>query len=237
MNLVNQLQNLSTSVEFVAAIVGAIVGSIAAGAISYLMQRQMLREDRKKRKEDSAEKLEAAALSLFFKLQACMNDLRTLADHVVDAQAFAERESWDLWQALIPIPNLPPIQVFVSDDLATLVRLKDFDLYNKVRDVEVTHRSMIDSMHLYLKVRSELGRAMGADISGTHSVSPLTAEDQRRVGPMILETGGLAQSIADTVVDDAETAKDAFERYNASLKALIGHSFTIEYVRRSELKN
>lgn len=211
--------------EFWSAIAGAVVG----GAISYAVQWQALKHDRNLRDKEAADLKEAVALRLLMNLQVMYNNLNSIASHVDRALQSAEEKGWEVWNALPPIPNLPRHVELSPEELMMLLQARQAPLFNRVRDIEMVHHALIESLKVYLTVRTELGRKMGAEMDGKIGTSRLSSDDLIRLGPLIADVSGLAQSIAETARDDADDAKDVWKEYRDLLPALIGKTLTIEF--------
>ena len=213
--------------EFWSAIMGAVVG----GAIALAIQLLVLSDTRRDRKRQADELKEAIAFSLFLKLQSCSNDLTSFAQHVIEGRAKAQHRRWELWNAMTPIPNLPRHQEFTNDEFVLLLRERKFALFNDVRDVASVHHASINSFKLYLELRSELGRATGADMQGSIGKVELDAQQMTAVGPLMSDVRGLADSLADMVISASAEAKQTWSDYNDALKEIIGKKFTMDFSR------
>lgn len=213
--------------EFWSAIVGAVVG----GLIALGIQMIVLWDTRTDRKSQSDERKEATAYSLFAKLQSCSRDLQQFSLHIQEAQWKATQRGWELWSAMIPIPNLPRHQEITNDELTMLIRAKKFDLFNLVRDVEATHHSSIVSFQMYLERRTEFGRLTGASMTGNVGTTSLTQSQLNEVGPLMADIRGLADSMAAHATEYATSSMETLKDYNDALKEIIGKRFELDFSR------
>jgi hypothetical protein len=212
-----------------------IIGSLVGGAIALAIQLMVFRDARKERKREADELTEATALSLFLKLQSCGNDLAIFAQHVADAAARANAMGWEMWQAMVPIPNLPPHQDFKAEEMIFLIRSKNFDLYNRIRDVEVTHHSSIVSFQLYLDRRTELGSQMGSVMNGDIGAVALNAQQLQALGPLMADVKGLAASITETASEYSVEALKTWKDYTNTLEGLIDQRFELDFSRKDAI--
>lgn len=210
----------------------AIVGSLVGGAIALAIQLLVFLDARKERKRQSDEIIAATAYTLFLKLQSCGNDLKLFAQHVAEATARAEQFHWEMWQAMVPIPNLPCHQEFKSEENVLLLRAKKFALFNRIRDVEVTHHSSILAFQLYLDRRTELGKQMGSMMNGDIGSVILDAAQMHALGPLMADVRGLASSIAGTAEEYASEALSAWRDYSDLMEEFTGHSLELDFSRQ-----
>ncbi len=213
--------------EFWSAIVGAVVG----GLIALGIQMIVLRDTRTDRKNQADERKEATAYSLFAKLQSCSRDLQQFSLHIQEAQWKAKQRGWELWSAMIPIPNLPRHQEITNDELTMLIRARKFDLFNLVRDVEATHHTSILAFQLYLERRTEFGRLTGASMNGNVGTTSLSQNQLNELGPLMADLRGLADSMAAHAGEYATSSVVTLKDYNDALKEIIGKRFELDFSR------
>ena len=210
--------------EFWAAILGALVGALAGGGISALLQRWQHR--REKRERDRA-----TAQSLFFKVLRIHSDLEGYRQHV--AKCDAEAEGKDLcrgWQSLMPIANGPGRIAFTPEEMALLLSLRDMDLFNRILSLDAVHGSTIDMFELYASRRQALLAMMPADMRGSIGTIALTEDDFRRVGPLVVEVQDIDAAIRDRAEKDAQEAEKALRGLNDALRPVLGYRLELEPV-------
>lgn len=213
----------------------AIAGSLVGGAIALTIQLLVFRDARKERKRRSDEINASTAYTLFLKLQSCGNDLKIFAQHIAEATSRAEQLGWEMWQAFVPIPNLPPHQEFSAEENALLLRAKRFTLFNRTRDVEATHHSSIIAMQLYLDRRTELGRQMGSIMNGDVGSVTLDAAQMQALGPLMADVRGLASSIAATADEYADEALSTWKDYTEMMEEFTGHRLELDFSRQTAI--
>lgn len=211
------------SPEFWAAIAGAIVGSVSAGGVTWLLQRN----------QDARQALDrnkGLARSLIFKLVRIHSDMDGFKKHVSEALANSEQNGLKLgWQSLRAIGNLPDRVSFNSDEMAYLISLGDDGLFNDVLTLDVVHSSTIGIFELYKERRLALTDLLSASaIDGTIGTTDLNEAQAAFFAPKFAELDMLAGDIKSRTELDAQEARVALEHTALAVRKTLGPKFRID---------
>jgi len=211
------------SSEFWAGIVGALIGAIAGGGITWLLQHFETKATRKERDQ-------ALARSLLFKLIKIHSDLEHFRQHVVSCGELAANSNLKIgWQSFRPIANGPTKLEFTSDEMSYLMKLKNFDLFNNVLSLDALHSSTIDIFDLYAARRLELTSMMPAQMNGMVGEIALNDEQMAIVGPRMAELDDLVGSIRNRAAKDATDAQNALVETNDAVRETLGYKLNLEF--------
>lgn len=212
--------------EFLAAIVGAVVG----GVIVFLTQQVALREVRTQRKEDSDAQQRALGHALVIKMVQIYSHLHLLNSSVSQQIATARASGFQgrNWQIIVPIANLPERVRFSTDEMALLLSLKENDLFNDLAAMDERHNGTIDAFGAYREMRQQLGAMVPSDMRGNVGTAQLTEEQMRRVGPKVTEIDTLFEGLIPQCQKQEREAWDALRRLTAAFSSKIGLTLKIE---------
>lgn len=210
------------SAEFWAAVVGAIVGALTGGGIAWALQwHQDTRQTRERNR--------ALARSLIFKLMRIHSDLHGLKKHVDECLASAKEQKLpDGWQSLRAIGNLPAEVSFTPDEMSYLLSLKNFELFNKIVDLDVLHSSTIGIFELYAARRMALMDMLPASMQG--SIGTITMHDAQLAvfAPKAVELDLLASDIKGRVEQDSNESREALVEASVAVTPTLGHPLKLE---------
>lgn len=219
--------------EFWAAIIGAVVGALAAGGVTALLQQWQY--GREKRDRDRA-----YAQSLFFKVLRIHSDLEGFNRHILEANRAAERDGVRAgWQTLKPIGNLPSKVSFSGEEMAFLLSLKDMPLFNRILSLDAIHGSTVDVFALYASRRQNLLEALPATMDGgkgSVDLSALKDDLRNRILGYEVEVRDLDQAIRQRAASDAENAWKAMNDLNQAMRPILGYELELEAVEATEEK-
>lgn len=144
--------------EFLAAIVGAIVGSVSGGAISYCLQRSALAEAKRERKEHANQNNLALAHALIFKMLLMVNNLAHLQRHVAacEARAAAADTNTPPVGFLQPIINIADPVHLDANQMSMLLAQGADDVFNRVLEIPQIHNSILSVWRQYAAMRADL---------------------------------------------------------------------------------
>lgn len=208
--------------EFWAAIVGAIVGSISAGLITWFLQWT----------QDSRQTLErnrGLARSLLFKLMRIHSDLQGFKNHSDEALENAKRDRLpEGWQSLRAIGNLPDRVNFTPDEMSYLLSLQNYKLFEMVVSLDVVHSSTIGIFELYKERRLALTDMLSAAMQGHVGETVLTDEQKAFFDPKAAELDLLVSDIRSRVLKDAQESMQALVETNEAISKTLGHKLQVE---------
>lgn len=217
------------SPEFWAAIVGAIVGSISAGGITWALQRD---QDARQ----SLDRNKGLARSLIFKLIRIYSDMDGFKKHIDEAKVNADKNHLKFgWQSLRAIGNLPERVSFATEEMTYLMSLGDDSLFNCVLSLDVVHTSTIGMFELYKERRLALTDALSASsMDGAIGTAELNDAEMAFFAPKAAELDLLVADIRSRVDFDAAEARDALERTAVAVRQTLGPKFKLELDSRQD---
>ena len=214
--------------EFWAAIVGAIVGSLSGGFVTWLLQRN---QDRRQ----TLDRNKGLARSLIFKLMRIHSDLHGFKSHVDQCAANAKRDGIGLgWNSLRAIGNLPERVAFSAEEMGYLLSLGQLDLFDKVLSLDVLHSSTIGMFELYKERRLAVTDALAASMEGAIGTSELSDEQMAFFGPKFAELDLLVADISTRVDQDAGESREALQETAIAVRQTLGPKFSIEFKRTDD---
>lgn len=212
------------SSEFVAAILGATVGSLSAGVISWLLQRESFAKDKGDRQREAAARDRALLLQALYACLQAASDQHKFAESSVAAKTQLEKMQAPTypglsssWTAILPHASLPePISI----DPAALTVLMDHrkaELLMNVLDVQAVHRSDIKTWAAFADSRRRFGEKVSVQVRSGVTFTAMTSNDVARLYPHLKELSDLA----DGILEQSERHADQAGRTVTQLGALI----------------
>jgi len=209
--------------EFWAAVVGAVIGAITGGLITWLLQ---LSQDRRQ----ISERNQALARSLILKLLRIHSDLQGFRTHIEECEARANRDGLPIgWQSLRAIGNLPRHISFTPEEMSYLLSLKDYKLFDKVLSLDVLHTSTIGIFELYKERRLALTDMLSASMNGMVGTAELNGAQKAFFDPKAAELDLLVSDIRARVEQDSKDSREALEETNAAIKPTLGYSLGLDF--------
>lgn len=210
--------------EFWAAIVGAIVGSLSGGAITWFLQS---RQDR----QQKLDRDKGLARSLIFKMMRIHSDFHGFKSHVEEMSANAEQQGLDVgWRSFRAIGNLPDRIKFSAEEMGYLISLEDLDLFNRILSLDVIHSSTIGVFELYKERRITLTDMLRTpNLEGTVGTAVLSDEEQAFFAPKAVELDLLVADIRARVDSDADSSRSALTDLAVAVRKTLGEQFSLAF--------
>lgn len=216
--------------EFIAAVVGSIVG----GVIAYIVQVTALREARRTKKVDELQKRQALAHSLLFKTIKIHSNIRHLRDYLEERFSLAKKDGFDgePWQMILQLANPPPEVNFSADEMGMLLSLKSDNLFNIILSLDSRHNSLIEAMRLYNAQRTSLQETLKIDsYDGSLASGMMSKQESLALRPTMVS---LNQLVLDTqrlsieyVVESRKALTELEQLFNSKLEM----KYRVEFVR------
>lgn len=188
--------------EFVSAIVGAVIGSLSAGVISWLLQRASFKKDRIKRAEEKRDADRAQLLQAFYACVQAVSDLHKFNEEAETAKHRAVGMGFpkvhglsNSWSALNPLATLPRPIAVNPEAITVFIDHNAADLAMEVLDVVAIHRSTIDLWESFKESRRRFGEKVSVKIDGLVTYTPLSNEEIERLYPHLKELTDMADGI------------------------------------------
>ena len=208
--------------EFWAGIIGALVGAVAGGGVTWLLQHFQSKQDRLERDK-------ASARSLLFKLIHIHSDLSLFHRHVVECDGRAKQLGLEIgWQSFLPIANGPRKVEFTSVEMSYLLGLEKFDLFNDVLSLDALHSSTIDIFGLYATHRLELTDMLPAAMEGMVGSTEINDGLKEIVAPRMVALDDLVQKIRSRSELDAASSQKALIDTNSAIERTLGRKLKVD---------
>jgi len=166
--------------DLVTAIIGGLIGALAAGVPSYMIARMQARELLRRDSDARTREERALAITTAIKFIQIVNSLVGLRNHVEACFVVSEGEKMEAWQRLIPMvghsdeANLR----FNDSEITLLARARQSDLMQDLLLLANKHSSAIVAWQDYCRRREEVAERAPKPTSfeGERGSTRLTAE-------------------------------------------------------------
>jgi hypothetical protein len=204
--------SILTSSEFLAAILGALVGSLSSGVISYCLQKQAISHAAADREKAKVAEEQSLARSLLIKLMRIHTGFRGLRLHFSECDSAGKRENPPLerWQSFIPLANLPEMVHFSPEETGLLLKIRADDLFNTIVNLDVIHNAVLEPMRTAATLKAEIGRAIGVEsMVGNLATSAFDKKTLLLIQPQVVQLQSLLEQMS------SECAKSELETQKA----------------------
>ena len=216
--------------EFWAAIVGAVVGAVAGGAIAYLLQRLSLGEARKLREAAQLATNKALGHALLLKMVQIFSNLVHFHAHMEESwrAEIAQDPAAEPWQVVKPIINLPDWVRFTVEEKSLLLSFKDDDLFNSMVSMDAIHNDLVNLFAAYEEKRTALVSLLPSQMEGAVGTVEISREQWPVIRPRMIEVNLLGNDIRARSKQDYEQARHCFDRLQEVLKSNLGFTYKLE---------
>lgn len=209
---------------------GVLFGAAISASVSYALQRTSFAEARRQKEKDRYEVRKAQAYSLLFKMIRIHSTIAIIDATLTDFLERGKKSGFaSLWQAILPLGNLPDRVKFTSEEMALLLSLDD-KLFNDVGPYDDVHNSLIDIYESYGTRRVSALSKFGTDEmvggTGTHKLS---AEEVAWLKPRAYELNGIAEGMIERARHDRAESKGLLERIHVLFVKEFGLSPKLEF--------
>lgn len=216
--------------EFVAAILGAIVG----GGMTLLAQQWALKHDREKENARRNQQREGIVWSIYFKISEVHELLTSLAREIAQARAVAKQTKRELWQIFQCPPHDSPIVAWNTEELVLLIQERQFGLMEEYRQATSWLSNMVQSMRTYREMRLDFLMQMPSNVEGTTGSFVLDETNKLEALPRIAHLRSLSESMETVVLAQQPDAQKLLVAYAAAMKSMIGRSPNLVFDTDSE---
>jgi hypothetical protein len=144
--------------ELVPAIVGGVIGALAAGIPAYLLAVRTSQEALEKERDERARNQHDRIFRTFLALSECLDDA---VDHVrviegqISNNVFSMPQEFPISSAVQPIANLDFIGVFEvsSDDLLTFAEGEEIEYAQRIRHGLKKYNSIVDCLRKFTSLK------------------------------------------------------------------------------------
>jgi hypothetical protein len=224
------VSTVSTAWAVFSVIGGSIVGGVISATVAFVTQRKNLDAAKAQRDSDRLEKRRASGYSLLFRMIRIHSTIAIIDATLADFVERGKKNGFaSLWQAILPLGNLPDKVKFTPEEMALLLSLDD-KLFNDVGPYDDIHNSLIDIYGSYgtrrVSVLSKFGTDEMEGGTGTHKLS---AEQVAWLKPRAYELNSIAQGMIERAQHDRAESKGLLERIHALFVKEFGFSPKLEF--------
>jgi hypothetical protein len=222
--------------NFWSVIIGALVGALAAGGISFWLQRMTLRAAAEERQTERRERRAALGHALLFKTGRIYSHARTFSEHMRAAYAAAKRDGFkgEAWQFVLPILNFPDRVEYTTDEMALLLSLKENELFNCLIQLDEIHNSTIEIFRRYAELRLSLTQKLSPhEMRGKIGSGNLTPAELMRIQPSMIELNDVAEGLQSRCQRDEAESWKALVELQRVLKSALGLEYRFEKAERA----
>lgn len=231
---------LGLSTEIISGIVGALVGVVGSGIISWVIQASSWRVERRAREADRLHLDQALGHSILAKLMKINADLAGLKKSIDESFQIANENGvhGKTWQGLrIPANTLDRI-VFEAPELALILSLRDSAALQSMIELEASHNSILSMVELYGNERRIISDKMDvAVVDGFVFAAMLSPADAKKYHPKIVELNSLVSHIIEENRSSLDYSVKSIERMITLLNEKRDLNMKITMINRNENTN
>ncbi|WP_372783467.1 hypothetical protein [Phenylobacterium sp.] len=191
------------SSEFWAAIAGAIVGALAGGGITAILQWQTIKHETRQRNR-------GLAYSLLFKVRQIYRHLRGLNLHFEEALKGASAQQMALPWAILQGMTGSPADVFFSvEEIALVLELKATKTLDALLSMDEKHNATFGTFRFYGEKRDQLVDALTPDfMDGDHGLADVPLP----LRPKSIGLAGIVHDMREYLSSDTGHALDVLQQ-------------------------
>lgn len=223
---------MSGASEFWAGIVGAVVGAVSSGLISYWLQNSVFQKEELKRKLEDKERKIAICQSVLIKCMSTHTNVMNMHKHILEAREISTKMQYQfLAQAVQPLANIPDKAFLTADEQSILLSLGDFDKFHNVLDAENIHNSNIAAFIMHRDMRKEFDKELKLhEIKG--EVADVSITNSRLIE--LHSINNLLEQIAFRLPNDVKSTELAMNNVVEILRTKLGQTIKLKFVSPTE---
>ncbi len=215
--------------EFWAGIIGAVVGASVGGFISFLIQRNNIKEARKERIDSEKKVEETLARILAVKTLRIFSNNSFLSSHIEECYLNVPANSHDNpFSFILPLTSMPDKIKFSAEEVSLIFSLKNDNLTNMMLSLAECHNSLSDSFALYGKKRDKFFHQMPAEMQGNVGTTYMDEEERKKREPQMVVMNNLINQIREMAERYTKTSEKALNLLNKLLDEQKGMKLKIE---------
>lgn len=231
------MTTITSQTEFWAAGVGAIVGAVVSGLISYGIQIKVLREGRNQRAEDRQISQQALATALIFKIGKTYSNISALHKHLEECFGIAgdTKPQREAWQVFIPLSNLPDRISFATDEMGLLLAMNNDDIFNLVLALDDVHNSLWGSVRTLQEEHALLLEQIRVvRFEGDVGKIELDHATQLRLRPRMIKVNRIAEQLRANTKRAMDESQEALSGAQELLRDKLELSFGLAYMKSED---
>jgi hypothetical protein len=190
---------------FWTTLIGAVVGAVVSGLVSYFQALGAKAETLKRDQQERCDRDKTTAFRIHVTLACIVSNLGGFYRQIETSIA-ASKVTGSLWTRMEGYSGVHPHLYFTADELSLLVAMKEGDLLEKLMIATDRHNNLMDAIKTYSTRRLTFEDKYGAPTNASPIMPVLTPEQSAHAAPRIVELDELAQQIRTFVKRDFEYA-------------------------------
>ena len=218
-----------SSSEFVAAILGAIVGSLGSGIISFLLQRHNYKRQEEKQAAADQARDTALTTSVIFALSNIYHSLHDYREYFTEVRSYlAENPEVPRWARLMAVSNLPDVTSIEQQSIVVFALNSEPNLGSKVMNAVRLHSRFTQILGDYCDGRERLGIEMSKPGIGKEVSINMDDSERERLNPLLISLDDLAQTLLDNFESDLSFVRQTLIEVVAFNKAKFNSQLSID---------
>jgi len=225
---------LGLSIELWSGIIGAVLGAVASGVISLLLQNQAYKRHSADAAAQRHLERRVVALSILTRLMSVDSNVVNLRAYLLDQSEGVIRTPGHpmLWARVRALPSLPGEVHFTNEERALVFSLGDEALFAGLMSLEPHHNSIIGALTAYPAIRASLNNLPVTEIRGGVGVLDPDAAEFHAAIPRMTEGNTLLEGVWDSLDRLASEAQQLPPNFLARAKT--AHLFDEATVLRDD---
>lgn len=222
--------DLASQTEFWAAVVGALVGAAAGGAISYVLQRMEHAAAARQRADDRRASQRGSGFAILYKAIRMHAVGHQIAQAYAEGFIEAQKQSMNPGSYIRAISNMPPRLEFAPEEMALILSLGDDSTANQLMAMDVGHNSIISSQDMYNSFRGKLEDSLpgAVMVEGTLGTTEIDETIKLKIAPIVASLDDLAAEILSAARRQAKLADLVLPPLTALLNQKLSLALKIE---------
>lgn len=227
--------------EFGAAVVGAIVGSLFGGLVSWKLQAASFKNDADVRSQEKKAQERALLLQTMYAVMKSASDLHKLQEQAEQAM----QRSTPLqpsppglnsrFLALLPTMNLPEPIAVRPEAITVMVDHGEAGLAMATLDVVAVHEGALKTWVAYVDSRRRFNEKFPVKLGPNGETQlELTSADVERHYPLLKELSDLAEGICETSRQQADDAKALVDKLGPFIERATGTKLSVTFPQRDK---
>ncbi len=203
--------------QFWSTLVGAIVGTVVSGIISWIIQSNGADRAKEERLATKEQEDLSTAFLVTIKVVAMLSHLRGIRNQVRSFQIRQQDDEcsgMEFWQVMPPFGTLPAVVQLTDPERSLVFSLADHSLTLDLFELPDIHNDLIELAKQYSDKRIELTSAFKPHKieSATHASTDLEPDEVLALTPKIIGVRSLVDALQARVEGDSAQADAVFEK-------------------------
>lgn len=203
--------------EFWAAIIGALVGAFAGGAVTFVLQLYSLRQARIQNESEKLQAQQSRAYALLFKVGAAYSEASNML-RLIEEQFAEGRTGQRPWQIVKPFGNFPDAIHFSVDEMTLFLELEAIELFNKAMMFDKRFNSSVDVAKVFSTLSRELSHKLAPQMDGPVARIALSPEQYSRLELPMAEVDSVIRDLKVCLSKDKLESSEILEEMNRLFK-------------------